>query len=204
MKKVLIGGIGNILLGDDGVGPYVARLLTAHYEFEDGVEVADLGTPALDLIDQISGKDAVILIDSIEIEVDPGTVLLYRKADIVCHRPIVRMDPHSPALVDTLLSAELFGTAPADVMLVGVAAASYDAGCSLTAAVQTAIARVVSEVLLELDRLGVAYKRRPHTIDPGIWWTAINVEQPSPVFVGNTHTAGEGRASPQKIPPQVF
>jgi len=65
MKKVLIGGIGNVLLGDDGVGPYGARLLAARYEFDDGVEVADLGTPALDLIDQISGKDAVILIDSI-------------------------------------------------------------------------------------------------------------------------------------------
>ncbi len=43
MKQVLIGGIGNILLGDDGVGPYAARLLAARYEFEDGVEIIDLG-----------------------------------------------------------------------------------------------------------------------------------------------------------------
>jgi hydrogenase maturation protease len=171
MKKVLIGGIGNVLLGDDGVGPYVARVLISHYEFEDGVEVADLGTPALDLIDQLSGKDAAILIDSIETEAEPGTVLLYRKPDIVCHRPSVRMDPHSPALVDTLLSAELFGTAPTDVLLVGVAAASYDAGCTLSTPVLAAVARVVAEVLLEIDRLGVTYRIRPHAIDPGIWWT---------------------------------
>src|ERR1700674_4042313 len=114
-KKILIGGIGNVLLGDDGVGPYVVRLLEAGYEFEDGVEIDDLGTPALDLIDRISGKDAVILIDSIDTEAEPGKVLLYRKADIMRHRPAVRMDPHSPALVDALLSAELFGVAPANV-----------------------------------------------------------------------------------------
>ena len=67
MKKVLIGGIGNVLLGDDGVGPYVARLLDARYEFEDSVEILDLGTPALDLIDQLSSHDAVIFVDSIDI-----------------------------------------------------------------------------------------------------------------------------------------
>jgi hypothetical protein len=42
-------------------------------------------------------------------EADAGTVELYRKADIMRHRPAVRMDPHPPALVDALLSAELFG-----------------------------------------------------------------------------------------------
>jgi hydrogenase maturation protease len=99
--------------GDDGVGPYVARLLAAHYEFEEGVEVADLGTPALDLIDHFTANDAVILIDSVNTDADPGTVLLYRKAGYHAPRPAVRMDPHSPALVDALLSAELFGVAPA-------------------------------------------------------------------------------------------
>ncbi|MFZ0288931.1 MAG: hydrogenase maturation protease [Candidatus Sulfotelmatobacter sp.] len=106
MKNMLIGGIGNVLLGDDGVGPYVAQLLASRYEFEDGVEVLDLGTPALDLIDQIPGRDVVILIDSVDTDAAPGTVLLYRKDEIMRHRPALRMDPHSHALVDTLISAE--------------------------------------------------------------------------------------------------
>ena len=78
MKNVLIGGIGNILLGDDGVGPYVVRFLESHYEFEERVQLVDLGTPSLDLLNRISGKDAVILIDCVDTEAAPGTVLLYR------------------------------------------------------------------------------------------------------------------------------
>lgn len=170
MKKVLIGGIGNVLLGDDGVGPYVARLLNAHYEFAHGVEVADLGTPALDMIDQISGKDAVILIDSIDVEAEPGAVLLYRKADITRYRPAVRMDPHSPALVDALLSAELFGVAPADVLLVGIKAESYEAGCSLSKSVKASLDQAITEVLSELDGLSVEYRHREHPAELGIWW----------------------------------
>jgi hydrogenase maturation protease len=172
MKKVLIGGIGNVLLGDDGVGPYVARLLTAGYEFDEGVEVADLGTPALDLIDQISTKDAVILIDSIMTEATPGTITLYRKADIVRHHPAVRMDPHSPALVDTLLSADFFGVAPADLLLVGITAGSFDAGCSLSPPVKASLDQAIAEVLRELDRLEVGYRCRKHPAELGIWWTA--------------------------------
>src|SRR5271166_1352657 len=139
MKKVLIGGIGNVLLGDDGVGPYVARLLDARYEFGDGVEILDLGTPALDLIDQLSSHDAVIFIDSVNTEAAPGAVLLYRKVDIMRHCPAVRMDPHSPALVDALLSAELFGVAPTDVLLVGIRVESFEVSCSLSKPVEAAL-----------------------------------------------------------------
>jgi hydrogenase maturation protease len=179
MKKILIGGIGNILLGDDGVGPYVARLLEAHFDFEDGVEVADLGTPALDLIDKLTAKDAVILIDSVTTEcteADAGAVVLYRKADIMRHRPAVRMDPHSPALVDALLSAELFGVAPADVLLVGIAGASYEAGCSLSKPVKASLEEAIAEVLNELDYLGVGYQWRKPPAELDIWWENFGVE----------------------------
>ena len=167
------------MLGDDGVGPYVARLLAARYEFDDGVEVADLGTPALDLIDQLTERDAVILIDSINTGVAAGTVLLYRKADIMCHRPAVRMDPHSPMLVDALLSAEWFGVAPADVLLVGIAGGSYEAGCSLSKPLKASLDQAIAEVLRELERLGVVYQRRKHPAEHGIWWaTDEKMESP--------------------------
>ena len=179
MKKVLIGGIGNVLLGDDGVGPYVARLLAARYEFDAGVEVADLGTPALDLIDQISTKDAVILIDSIEADASPGAIVLYRKEDIARHCPAVRMDPHSPALVDTLLSADFFGVAPADVLLVGIQAESYEAGCSLSKPVKASLEEAIAEVLNELDRLSVRYHWRTNAAELDIWWANDKMMKPA-------------------------
>jgi hydrogenase maturation protease len=171
MKNVLIAGIGNILLGDDGVGPYIARLLTAHYRFEEGVEVADLGTPALDLIDQICGRDAVILIDSIKLDREPGTVVLYRKSDIVHISPSVRVDPHSPALVETLLSAELFASAPTDLLLIGIVGSSYDPGCRLSERVVVSVPKVVSRICKELKRLDVGYRRRERPASAAIWWT---------------------------------
>ena len=171
ISTVLIGGIGNVLLGDDGVGPYVLQLLAASYDFEDGVELVDLGTPALDLLNRISGKNAVIFVDSVATDAAPGSVTLYRKADIMRLRPAVRMDPHSPALVDTLFSADLFGVAPAEMLLVGITGQSYDIGCELSAPVKASLEEAVAQVRSELDRLGVGYRRREHPVEPCIWWT---------------------------------
>jgi len=172
MKHVLIGGMGNVLLGDDGVGPYIAQLLTAFYEFEEGVQIVDLGTPALDLIDQISGKDVVILIDSIKADAPAGTVLLYRKADICRNSPCVRMDPHSPALVETLLAADMFSVAPRELLLVGIVGESYQ-GCELSDAVNASIPRAIARILGELQQLKIPYRIRDNPAEVGIWWTAV-------------------------------
>ncbi|HEX8816163.1 MAG TPA: hydrogenase maturation protease [Terriglobales bacterium] len=171
MKRVLIGGIGNVLLGDDGVGPYIVHLLDAHYEFDD-VEIVDLGTPALDLIDQISGRDAVILIDSVDCGEEPGKVLLYRKEDVLRVAPEVRMDPHSPALSETLLGVELFGESPKEFLLIGVAGESYEAELALTPAVKSAVQAAIRQVLREFDRLNVAYRRRAVPAELDVWWMA--------------------------------
>ncbi len=188
MKRVLIGGIGNVLLGDDGVGPHVARLISARYDFDPAVEVADLGTPALDLIDRLTANQAVILIDSVTAAIDggqadPGTVVLYRKAELMRYSAVPaapRMDPHSPALIDALLGAEFFGVAPDDVLLVGIVAESFEVGCDLSQLVHAAVEKAVDEVVRELDRLSIPYRIRQNAAEPGVWWAteAHSVDAP--------------------------
>lgn len=65
MNRVLIGGIGNVLLGDDRVGPSLVHVLASPYIFGAEIEVADLGTPALHLTHRIAGLRAVILVHSV-------------------------------------------------------------------------------------------------------------------------------------------
>ena len=170
MKKITIGGIGSVLLGDDGVGPYVAGMLEAGYRFSEGVTVADLGTPGLDLVAHLSGIDALILIDSVSNGAPPGTVTLYRKGDILRHGPApVRMDPHSPTLSESLLIAELAGEGPEDVLLIGITGEQYESGTGLSLAAEQACAQAINEVLAELERLGSSYtKLRGETFSA--WW----------------------------------
>jgi hydrogenase maturation protease len=170
MKTALIGGIGNVLLGDDGVGPYVVRLLEALYTFGANVEIADLGTPALDLTHRISGTDTVILVDSVASGNPPGTVQLYHESDIVQRNPSQRLDPHSPALSECFMAAELLGCAPENVLLVGIVGKSYEPGQELSASVQSAVAAAIKAILGELTRCGFDFEKRLIAQRPGIWW----------------------------------
>jgi len=181
--KITIGGIGSVLLGDDAVGPYVIGRLESAYCFEERVTVADLGTPGLDLVAHLSGIDALILIDSVKNDAPPGTLTLYRKEDILRHGPApVRMDPHSPALSESLLIAELAGEGPKDILLIGITGEQYEVGTGLSAAAERAAGGAVEQVLVELDRLGFSYselRKNPYSA----WWEPL--AEALPILAGS-------------------
>ncbi|HUA16422.1 MAG TPA: hydrogenase maturation protease [Verrucomicrobiae bacterium] len=179
MKSALIGGIGNVLLGDDAVGPYIIRLLESQYEFPQNVELADLGTPALDLTHRVAGRDAVILVDSVACDQAPGTLLLYRKEDIVRQAPPPRLDPHSPALSECLMAAEMLGASPKSVLLVGIVGKCYEPGQPLDAAVGCAVRPAMDAILQELALLGFAFHKRDLPLEPGIWWAERETALPT-------------------------
>jgi len=174
MRKIVIGGVGNVLLGDDGVGPYVVHLLEHYYHFEDGVNVCDLGTPGLDLVGHLSGIDALILVDAISNDTPPGTLTLCRREDILKNGPApVRMDPHSPSLSESLLIADFTGEGPRNVLLIGVSAEQFEPGAPLSRSVRMAATHAVEEVLLELDRLDVDYAPRAASAASPAWWEPL-------------------------------
>ncbi len=175
MKKIKICGVGSVLLGDDAVGPYTARWIAANYEFGEGVEVEDLGTPGLDLIAYMTGIDVLILIDSVENREPAGTVTVYDKAAITRQRPAVRLDPHSPCITESIFVAELAGDGPEDVYLIGVTGEQLEVGAPLSDSVREAIPLTVEKVLERVVLHGGSWRKRETAIESDIWWEAAQM-----------------------------
>jgi hydrogenase maturation protease len=171
MSRILIGGIGNVLFADDGIGPFVVRTLEARYRFPSDVEVADLGTPGLDLIDYLQGRDRIILIDAVKSKEKPGSILLYHQAEIEQCNVGPRMGPHAPSLTETLLTVDMLGLSPKELVLVGVVGQSYETDCDLTESVREAVDAAINAVLCELDGWGVSYQPKLSAAECEIWWT---------------------------------
>jgi len=170
MKKIRICGVGSVLLGDDAVGPYTARWMAANYEFGEGVEVEDLGTPGLDLIAYMTGIDVLILIDSVENREPAGTVTVYDKAEITRQRPGLRLDPHSPCITESIFVAELTGDGPEDMYVIGVTGEQLEVGATLSDSVRQAIPLAVEKILARVVLHGGSYRKREVPADPQIWW----------------------------------
>ena len=171
MKRIGIFGIGNVLVGDDAVGPTVINHLDALWEFPEGVVVEDLGTPSLDLAGRLSGLDAVIFVDAVSAKAEPGTIRVYRRDEILRHPPGLRLSPHDPSLKETLLTVEFLGDGPKNIILVGIVPKTTE-GFGLSAEVEAAVPSAIAAVLEQLATFGVVATTRalPRSTTP--WWIA--------------------------------
>jgi hydrogenase maturation protease len=147
--KTAIYGIGNILLGDDGVGPAVVRYLEANFTFDD-ITLEDLGTPSLDLPSYLAGYDKVIFIDAVAADGPPGSIRLFSREEIMAAPPGIRISPHEPSINDALIVLDFAGSAPGDVLLVGIVPETLDGGMTLSAAVTAAVPHAAGAVIAEL------------------------------------------------------
>lgn len=168
--RVAVVGLGNVLMGDDALGPMVIQALEAAYEFPARVTVSDLGTPGLDLIPYFTGLDALVIVDTVTSAGSPGQLRLYRRDEILRTPPQPRLSPHDPGLKEALLTAEFAGDGPREVLLVGVIPGEVRARVGLSPAVRLAVPAAAAEVIRELDRLGAPARARavPRPLDP--WW----------------------------------
>ena len=168
--RVGVYGLGNVLMGDDALGPYVVEVLRATYAFPPEVTLADLGTPSLDLVPYPSGLDAVVLLDTVRSSGAPGDVRAYRGEEILSHAPGPRLSPHDTGVKESLLLASVLGEGPREVLLLGVIPESTSTGVGLSRPVWHAVPVVVAAVVAELRRLGVAVEVRERLEVPRIWW----------------------------------
>jgi len=170
VSRVAIIGIGNVLTGDDAVGPHVVRVVEARYDLPETVQVIDAGTPGYDLTAFLVGLDAALLVDSVKAKGAPGEVRVYDKAELVTKRPILALSPHEPGVREALMNADFMGVTPPVVRLVGIIPAATETGIGLSPAVRAAVPAAVERVAAELRALGVAVNERLPAREPDLWW----------------------------------
>lgn len=158
-KQILVLGVGNILLHDEGIGVRVIEELQARYEFSANVEFFDGGTLGLRLLDPIANTDHLIVVDAVQNGEAPGT--LYRlDADNLNKRVTFKNSLHQLDLVETLAYAEILGNRPSTV-IVGIEPEDISPwGLQLTEIVQSRMAEMCERVLKEIELAGGTYEAR--------------------------------------------
>jgi len=167
---IRILGVGNVLCTDDGLGPFAIKVLEAQYEFPEGVEVIDVGTPGLDFTPYLADARMVIVLDTVKAEEPAGTLRLLRDREIVANPPPSRMSPHEPGLREALMATELTDSSPQEILLIGVVPEGTGQGTRLSRPVGDAVPKVVEAVVEELTRLGRPPVPRDPPAELEIWW----------------------------------
>jgi hydrogenase maturation protease len=168
--RILIAGIGNILLQDDGLGPQAVARLQSEYEFSDRVELLDIGTPTLDFVDYLRDREVVILIDALASGGEPGEILTFDKERLKAFLPGMRLSAHQPCLHETLHAAETADIQLKEVLLIGVVGSHFDVGTELGPEVSRAMPEALTRVVEHVRREGERAERRGEPLRLQAWW----------------------------------
>jgi len=150
MKRILVAGIGNSWLRDDGFGGEVVKRLEAR-ELPEGTVVLDFGTGGLDLAYEVMrGYDALVLVDVSRQGGEPGTlyVMEAREEDVAADiEDGAMVDPHGMDPATVLRFVRAVGGWPGRVLVIACEPASVeDVGMGLTPEVAAAVDRAVALV----------------------------------------------------------
>lgn len=157
--RVLVLGLGNILLRDEGVGVRVIEALAGRYLMPAGVELLDGGTSGMDLLDAIAGCDHLLICDAVRADAPPASVIRLSDAQV----PALfrnRYSPHQLGVADVLATLVLTDETPASITLIGVVPADLGLGLELSPEVARAAERAAECLVAELRGLGLVPKLR--------------------------------------------
>lgn len=152
MNNVLVLGIGNALLTDEGVGIRAIHELERRYLFPDNVELMDGGTAGIELLRHINGRSHLIIIDALKNGKEPGTMVRLDGEEV----PAVfrtRISPHQLGLSDLLAAAMLTDELPENLVLFGMEPNSLETGLELSGPVEASLDKLLTAVIDELRRI---------------------------------------------------
>ncbi|MBM7865738.1 HyaD/HybD family hydrogenase maturation endopeptidase [Heliobacterium gestii] len=159
-RKIIIMGLGNLLFTDEGLGVHAIRRMEAGYDFAPEVELIDGGTLGLLLLDHLEEASHFLCIDAVNAGKAPGTLVRLEKEQLPSYLG-VKMSQHQMGFQEVLALANLRGTLPAEMVLIGVQPESLEWGTELSPTVAAVLPGVIEAALEQLVHWGLPATPKP-------------------------------------------
>ena len=147
--RVVILGLGNLLLQDEGVGVHVAQRL-AQMPLPAGVEVAEGGTAPLEALTHVENIAKLIIVDAIEADSPPGAVYRLKPADIAGKEGPWSL--HEANLAEALTTWQYWGLPLDRVTIFGIVPRVVDWGTQLSLDLAAKLDCFISLILAEVGK----------------------------------------------------
>jgi hydrogenase maturation protease len=148
-KQILILGVGNLLLSDEGVGVHVAQRMMA-MAMPPEVQVVEGGTDGFGLVNVITQAERMILVDAVRGGGQPGSIYRFEIEDCPPYPDIFKASVHQISILEVINLSSLIGSTPRTT-IIGIEPASVEMGMELSPAVQAKIPRVIQMIQQEVE-----------------------------------------------------
>jgi hydrogenase maturation protease len=148
--KIVILGVGNLLLSDEGVGVHVANELMK-MSLPPEISVVEGGTDGFGLLNIIKEADRLIVIDAVRGDAAPGSIYRFDVGEVRNCPSGFKTSVHQIGILEVLDLSELIGKTPYTT-IIGVEPKSLEMGMELSPEIKAKIPRVIELIMDELKR----------------------------------------------------
>ena len=151
-SRILIIGLGNPLMLDEGIGVRLAGELAQHVG--SNTDVMDLGTGGMTVMHAIAGRDKVIFVDCALMGEKPGTMRRFGTREAMSKKVLTRQSLHESDLFHILDLSRKLGECPENIVIFGIEPKTVANGEGLSQELESRIPAYVSTILAETVDIG--------------------------------------------------
>ena len=148
-KHILILGVGNLLLSDEGVGVHVAQRMM-HMELPPEVDVVEGGTDGFGLVNVILEADRMILIDAVKGGGQPGSIYRFDIDDCPPYPDLFKTSVHQISILEVINLSSLIGSTP-QTTIIGIEPHCLDMGMELSPQIEAKVPKIIQMVQEEVE-----------------------------------------------------
>ena len=148
-KHILILGVGNLLLSDEGIGVHVAQKMM-HMELPPEVHVVEGGTDGFGLVNIILEADRMILIDAVKGGGQPGSIYRFDIDDCPPYPDLFKTSVHQISILEVINLSSLIGSTP-QTTIIGVEPYCLDMGMELSPQIEAKIPKIIQIIQEEVE-----------------------------------------------------
>ncbi|MBW1895674.1 MAG: HyaD/HybD family hydrogenase maturation endopeptidase [Deltaproteobacteria bacterium] len=149
-KRIVVLGVGNLLLSDEGVGVHIANKLM-DMALPPGVRVIEGGTDGFRLMNVVVDTDRLVVVDAVKGGATPGSIYRFDIKDAPSSPEEYKTSVHQIGILEVIHLSELLGKTP-ETTIIGVEPKSLEMSMELSPEVEAKIPRVIELILEEIER----------------------------------------------------
>ena len=131
-KNVVVIGLGNLLLSDEGIGVHLIRKLSEYQDKFPSVEFIDAGTGGMNVLHLIANRKKAVIIDCVKTGKKPGTIKQFEPADVQTTKKMTHFSLHEADILRIIELSRQLGECPDQIVIFGIEPESLELGQSLS------------------------------------------------------------------------
>jgi hydrogenase maturation protease len=149
-KPVVVLGVGNPLMGDEGIGVYLVERLTRSAAEYPSVDFVDAGAGGLSVLHDLGGRHKAIIIDCAFMDEEPGTIRRFAPEEVRSTKVLAHQSLHEADLMRIIEIGRQLDQAPEEIVIFGIQPERVEFGQGLSPTLTARTDEYVSQILQEL------------------------------------------------------